>query len=103
MPVTPASSNEEKERHLRWLNREMVRRVNRGEAIGSDIHPAVTQEYERLFGVRGEGLELAHILKDVWTEARKLAGWTYDMTAQAYFRADGSRVLYDDGSEWRHL
>lgn len=103
MPVTPASSFDEKARRLRLLYREMVRRVDRGEAAGRDIFTAVDEEYERLFGEPSKGLELAGILKSVWTEARELAGWTYDRRAQAYYRSDGSRMLYDDGSEWRHL
>lgn len=63
----------------------------------------VRDEYERLFGESSTGGALEHIVRDAWIEARKLAGWGYRTGAQAWFRADGSRVVDDDGSEWAHL
>lgn len=87
----PDDSFEEKALALRWLYRRRP------------PWEAVRAEYTRLFPGERDKLELAHILKSAWIEARELAGWTYDVTVQAYFRPDGSKVIDDDGSEWSHL
>ena len=89
--IGPDAPAEDKARHLRWLYRQ----------TGGEKSAQVGPEYERLFPERE--IRLDHILVDVWNEARRLAGWTYDRTAQGWRRADGSPVLYDDGEEWRHL
>jgi hypothetical protein len=94
MPPNPHDSFEDKARHLRRLYRQ-----NGGEC-SRDL---VRAEYRRLFGEGRPRDEFAQILTSAWTEARELAGWFYDMGVQAWLRADGSRVRYDDGSEWRHL
>jgi hypothetical protein len=60
----------------------------------------VKAEYERLFPEAEVSLA---ILVNVWIEARELAGWNYDCTAQFWGRADRSLVVEDDGSEWAHL
>lgn len=109
--ASPTSSQEQKHRRIRWLyrrHRPEARWTERNKLIldgeqGEEQQRVVKDEFIRLYGRPPEGLELAHILKSVWTEARELAGWRYCFNAQCYFRADGSRVRYDDGSEWRHL
>lgn len=89
--MTPDAPFEDKARHLRRLYRQ----------TGGEKSVEVRPEYERLFPERD--VRLDQILVSVWKEARELAGWTYDKTAQGWRRADGSPVLEDDGSEWRHL
>lgn len=92
--MTPDAPFETKAAHLR----QMYRRNG-----GERSRAMVAVEHRRLFGEDRPRLELSQILTSAWTEARELAGWTYDMTNQRYHRADGSPVRYDDGSEWRHL
>lgn len=87
----PESPTDDKCRHLRRLYRQ----------TGAEKSTQVRPEYERLFP--NAELPLDHILASAWFEARELAGWTYDTTAQCWRRADGSRVLDDTGEEWRHL
>lgn len=89
VPVTASDSYEVKARHLRWFFR---RRPTDAE---------LSREYERLFP---DGQPpLGHIVVNAWIEARELAGWTRDEQLKRWHRADGSRVLEDDGSEWSHL
>ncbi len=110
-PISPDADFETKARHLRWLYRRHNPRLIRhspgklsiDQAEQEDQWRIVKAEYHRLFPGERDKLELSQILVNVWTEARLLAGWTYDYVAQAWFRSDGSRVLYDDGSEWKHL
>lgn len=109
--VAPEADYETKARYLRWLFRRHNPRLIRHASGKRSIDQAEQQEqwrivkaeYERLFPGERDKHEIAQILLDVWTEARRLAGWTYDFQSQCWRRADGSRVLYDDGSEWRHL
>ncbi len=82
--------------------RAFYRRASR-DGPGERHYPKVRAEYERLFRRPGAGGGLEQILVNAWNEARELAGWTYDFEAQGWRSADGSAVLYDDGSEWRHL
>ena len=89
--IDPAASAEDKARHLRRLYRQS----------GGEKSVEVRPEYERLFP--GGEFPLDHILVGVWREARELAGWTYDREAHCWRRADGSRVLEDDGREYAHL
>lgn len=110
-PVAPEADCETKARYLRWLYRRHEPRLIRhtpgklsiDQAEQADQWQIVRTEYERLFPGERDELELAQILHTVWKEARHLAGWTYDRTAQCWHRADGSVVIDDDGSEWRHL
>lgn len=81
-------------RHLRRLYRQNYDQA--GQAL-------VKAEYRRLFGEDRPRLELAQILSTAWTEARQLAGWSYDMNVQTWRRADGSPVADDTGAEWAHL
>lgn len=109
--VAPDADYATKARHLRWLYRRHNPRLIRhapgklciDQAEQADQWRIVKAEYHRLFPGERDRLELSQILLDVWTEARLLAGWTYDVPSQQWLRADGSVVLYDDGSEWKHL
>ena len=89
--IGPEAPYEDKARYLRRLYRQ----------TGGERSTQVQPEYERLFPDGGVGLD--HILVDVWKEARRLAGWTRDKDAQCWRRADGSRVVEDDGREYAHL
>ena len=100
---SPNASYDVKARYLRWLYREMNRGARRREIQGDRVYPAVLHEYRHLFEEGRRDVSLDRILVNVWIEARELAGWTYDRTIQCYRRADGSRVIVDDGSEWAHL
>lgn len=75
-----------------------VRRVYR--QAGGD-YAAAKAEFDRLFA--GEKVQLPPILRRAWIEARELAGWRWNQADMAWYRADGSKVVDDDGSEWRHL
>lgn len=85
------ASTEEKCLYLRHLYRQT------GGEKSVEVHP----EYERLFPDRE--IRLDHILAGTWIEARELAGWRYDTAAHCWRRADGSRVVEDDGREYAHL
>jgi hypothetical protein len=91
----PEPTFEAKAREFRRLYRQMERR-------GEPWH-VIKAEFEPIFGRPPERGEAEHTVTDAWTEARELAGWAYDYNAQCWLRADGSRVLNDDDSEWRHL
>lgn len=86
----PSDSFATKARHLRRIFRQ---------AAGS--YAAVRPEFVRLFP-RGDAA-FEPILQRAWVEGRELAGWRYDRSGQAWIRADGTRVVDDDGREWRHL
>lgn len=108
--VGPDSTDDEKQRRIRWLyrrHRPQSRWTPSNKLIIDQAQQAeqlriVQAEYVRLYGELDRDM-LAHVLSNVWTEARELAGWTYDLTRQCYRRADGSVVVDDDGSEWKHL
>jgi hypothetical protein len=101
-PAKPKDGEGDKGRYLRWLYRRMNDPLPIWERHPYDKWRVICEEHERLFG-ETDDLHLAHIIKDVWLEARKLAGWGYDYNAQCWRRAYGSVVTNDDGSEWRHL
>jgi hypothetical protein len=106
---TPNASYEVKVRYLRRLYRQhkpssrwtATDKLIIDQAKQAEQWRVVKAEYERLF-TEAE-VPLAYILVNVWTEARELAGWDYDCTAQCWRRADRSPVVEDDGSEWAHL
>jgi hypothetical protein len=106
---TPDAPYELRARHVRWLYRRQKpeQRWTKNDKLIIDQAQQAEQwrlvktEYERLFP-KGE-VPLAYILVNVWTEARELAGWNYDCTAQCWRREDRSPVIEDDGAEWAHL
>ena len=77
-----SAPDEAKARHLRQLYRD-----NGGEK-GIAM---VNAEFDRLYP--GEDrLLLAHILKSAWTEARELAGATYDTGTRSWRDDAGNRI-----------
>ena len=91
--------DQEKDRRIRALYREHKPSVrwNRDKMIVNQVEQAdqlqiAKAEFERLYGRPAEGLELAHILKNVWVEECELMGRRYDYVAQAWFGPDGERI-----------
>lgn len=110
--MEPPSTNapyQVKARYLRWLYRRRkpssrwtaTDKLIINQAQQAEQWRVVQAEYERLFPEAE--VPLAYILVDVWTEVRKLAGWSYDYAAQCWRRKDRSPAIEDDGSEWLHL
>mgnify|MGYP001206612137 CR=1 FL=1 len=95
--IGPDAPFEDKARHLRALYRQHRPSARwRGNKLVIDQAEQALQmqlvegEFGRLFPAGDARLDL--ILVDAWTEARKLAGQTYDYSRQTWVGPDGKAV-----------